>query len=243
MLLLSSLPAQTHEDSILMDSIPVDSAFGNSVPESSVPADSVPSSDIGDALPEESGSDVIYFKSDRMKGSVASDSEYTRLTGSAWIQSSALEVYADTIELSDKNFRYITASGGIRGRELESGFDFTCTLLRYDRKTKIALLEGEVTMDDPDHEVQAAAYRIEYDQNTETAVMQIDVHITQKNTICTSAFAIYRRKEEMLELMGNPIVVRENDTFRGQEIRINLDTEEIIMEGNVRGSVVDTKEQ
>ncbi|MDR2898520.1 MAG: organic solvent tolerance protein OstA, partial [Spirochaetaceae bacterium] len=135
-----------------------------------------------------------------------------------------------------------TASGGVRGRELESGFDFTCNSLRYDRKTKIALLLGDVTMDDPDNEVVAAASRIEYDQNTEIAVMQIDVHITQKTTVCTSAFAVYRRRDEMLELMGNPIVVRESDTFRGQEIRINLDTEEIIMEGNVRGSVVDTKE-
>ncbi|MDR2898300.1 MAG: LptA/OstA family protein, partial [Spirochaetaceae bacterium] len=165
---------------------------------------------------QESEPDVIYFKADRMNGSVASDSEYTKLTGSAWIESSALEVYADTIELSDTNFRYIIAFGGIRGRELESGFDFTCNSLRYDRKTKIALLEGDVTMDDPDNEVVAAASRIEYDQNTETAVMQIDVHITQKTTVCTSAFAVYRRKDEMLELMGNPIVVRESDTFRGQ---------------------------
>ena len=46
----------------------------------------------------------------------------------------------------------------------------------------------------------------------------------------------------MLEMTGNPQVVRGKDTFRAQEITFNLDTEEITLDGRVRGSVTETSE-
>ena len=71
----------------------------------------------------------------------------------------------------------------------------------------------------------------------EIAIMQISVYLTQKKNICTSAYAVYKKKEQILEMSGNPKVVQDEDTFRAQTITLNLDTQEITMDGRVKGSV------
>lgn len=181
----------------------------------------------------------IYFTANKMLGNTNEDSRFTRLSGNAHIQTESIEIYADDILLDGDDFRYITASGNVRGTNIEAGFDFSCQSMKYDRTEKTALLERSVTLDDTEHGVKADAQIIEYKQETETAVMQAGVSITQKKSVCTAAVAVYRKAEQMLELMGNPKVVQEDDTFIAQEITMNLETEEITLYGKVRGSVAD----
>ncbi|MCM1320838.1 MAG: hypothetical protein NC041_01515 [Bacteroides sp.] len=182
----------------------------------------------------------IYFTANKMFGNTNENSRFTRLSGNAHIQTESIEIYADDILLDGDDFRYITASGNVRGTNIEAGFDFACQSMKYDRTEKIALLERSVTLDDTEHGVKADAQIIEYKQETETAVMQAGVSITQKKSVCTAAVAVYRKAEQMLELMGNPKVVQEDDTFIAQEITMNLETEEITLYGKVRGSVADS---
>ena len=44
----------------------------------------------------------------------------------------------------------------------------------------------------------------------------------------------------MLEISGNAQVKQENDTFRAQQITLNLDTQNITLSGNVKGSVTES---
>lgn len=120
--------------------------------------------------------------------------------------------------------------------------DFTCGQLNYDRIEKIAVFIGDVNLIDGQNDVVADAQRIEYREKTGIALMQIEVKIVQKENICTCAFATYRKNQKMLEMTGNPQVVRGKDTFRAQEITFNLDTEEITLDGRVRGSVTESSE-
>lgn len=152
-----------------------------------------------------------------------------------------MEIKADSITLSGENFRYITASGTVDGKNTESGLDFTCGNMKYDRTTKIARLEDAVSMTDTANDVKADAQIIEYDQNTEIATMQINVSIKQKDNTCTAAFAIYRKGRQMLEMTGNPKIVQGEDSFRAQEISLNLETQEIRLDGRVSGKVSDAK--
>ena len=54
--------------------------------------------------------------------------------------------------------------------------------------------------------------------------------------------AIYKKTEKLLDLSGNPKIIRDNDTFSAQEITLNMETEEITLDGKVRGSVTEKKE-
>lgn len=192
--------------------------------------------------PATGDTEVIDFKADKMSGYSNKESEYSKLVGNAEIKTESMEIRADTIELTGKNFRYIKATGNVQGTQAEDNLEFSCKELTYDRAEKIALFKGDVVLVDGENEVTAKAQRIEYNENTGVAIMQISVELTKKDSISTGAFALYYKNEKKLELSGNPQVVRGDDTFRAQEIFFNLETEEITLDGQVRGSVTEKKE-
>lgn len=181
--------------------------------------------------------ETITFSADSMSGQTGDDSDYTKMEGNAKVTTDSMEIQADLIELKGEDFRYIVATGNIKGSNTKSKLDFTCEKLTYDRETEIATLENAVHLIDIENEVTADAQYIEYNQNTEIAIMQISVNLTQKDNICTAAYAIYRKTDQMLEMNGNPKVVQGKDTFRAQTITLNLDTQEISLDGRVKGSV------
>ena len=188
-------------------------------------------------------SEEITFSADSMTGTAGSKTDTTVLSGDASVKTDSMEIKADSIELSGEDFRYITAEGNISGSLTESQMDFTCGKLTYDRKTEIARLEDSVHLVDKANDVTANAQFIEYNQKKETAIMQIEITLKQKDNTCTSAFAIYKKAEQLLEMSGNPKIIQGEDSFRAQEITLNLDSQEITLDGRVRGTVTDSKKE
>ena len=184
---------------------------------------------------------TITFSADSMSGTTRENSEYTLLKGNAAIKTNTIELNADSIELSGTEYRKIKAAGSVKGVYTDGGFSFTCNSLRHDRETGITVLEGSVFMDDTENKVEAKAEYIEYNKKNETALIQINTEIKQEDAVCTAAFAVYRKKQRILELNGAPKILEGSNVFRAQEIVFNLDTKEIILDGKVSGSVTDTK--
>ncbi len=183
----------------------------------------------------------ITFSADSMTGTAGSKSDTTTLSGSASVQTQSMQINADLIELSGEDYRFITATGNVSGSISESQMDFSCGKLKYDRNTKIAQLEDSVHLIDKPNDVTADAQIIEYNQENNTAVMQIEITLKQKNNVCSGTFAIYKKDEQLLELSGNPQIVQGSDNFRAQEIILNLQTQEITLDGRVKGSITDSK--
>ena len=183
----------------------------------------------------------ITFSANSMTGVVGDKSDSTTLNGEAYVLTDSMEIFADQIGLSGKNFRFIEAHGNIKGKNMESELEFTCDKLKYDRETKIAELSDNVDLKDIKNDVNAKAQIIEYNQNTETAVMQIEIQLTQKNNVCTGAYAIYRKNDQMLDLSGNSQIKQGEDTFRAQQITLDLTSQEITLDGRVKGSIIDEK--
>ncbi len=181
--------------------------------------------------------ETITFRADRMTGSTKKSGDVTTLQGNAIIKTEDMELSADSIELSGKDFRNIKASGNISGKIISSQMDFTCQDMTYDRTAKVARLQNGVHLVDHQNNVEADADLVDYNQNTEVAVLQIGVSLIQKENHCTAAYALYRKNDQTLTLTGNPQVKQNENTFRAQEIILNLDTQEITLDGRVRGSV------
>ena len=186
-------------------------------------------------------SERITFSANSMTGTAGNSSDTTTLSGSAYVLTSSMEIAADSITMSGKNFRYIEADGNITGKNIEANMEFTCGRLSYDRETKIATLKDNVHLADTENGVSVDAQLIEYNQNTDIARIQIGITIKQKDNVCSSAYAVYRKKNQMLEMSGNSQITQGEDTFRAQEITLNLDTQQITLDGRVKGSVVDDK--
>lgn len=183
----------------------------------------------------------ITFSAGSMSGQAGDSSATTTLSGGAFVQTSSIEISADSIELSGDDYRFIKASGNVKGKNLETKMEFSCEYMGYDRQTKVANLQGSVNLVDTENDVKADAQLIEYNQNTNIAVLQVGITLTQKKNVCTGAYAIYQKNEQLLEISGNAQVKQENDTFRAQQITLDLDTQSITLSGNVKGSVTETK--
>lgn len=184
----------------------------------------------------------IIFSANRMTGQAGNSNTTTTLSGNAYIKTESMEIQADDLELSGDNYRYIKASGNISGKNTKSNMDFTCDSLEYDRTTKIAILKGNVKLDDKDNDVKAESQIIEYNQDTEIAILQIQIRLTQKDNICSGSYAIYYKTTQILELSGNAQVKQKEDVFRAQNITLDMNTQDITLGGNVKGKVTETKE-
>ena len=182
--------------------------------------------------------DTFTFNADKMSGSRALGREAQILVGNAVVRSDNLLLKADRIEIHGDDNQFIECIGNVWGHEEEKDILFYTDRLRYDRKQKIARLEGNASLEDRENEVVARGRFIEYDDQNEIAVFQISVRLFKDDMVCRSEYAIYRRMEKMLDLTGFPIVYKKDDEFRADRIRVDLDTDDVMMEGSVSGTII-----
>jgi lipopolysaccharide export system protein LptA len=181
--------------------------------------------------------DTFTFKADRMSGNKSTGKEVTILTGNAEVRSDNLLLKADRIELLGKDNNIIDCSGSVWGNQEEKNIFFRSDKMTYDRDKKIAYLEGNSTLEDKKNEIVARGRYIEYDENSEITIFQIAVRLFKDNMVCRSEYAVYRRDDKLLDLSGFPVVYKKNDEFRADRIRVDLETDDVIMEGSVAGSI------
>ena len=182
--------------------------------------------------------DNFSFRADRMSGTSAMGRETTILIGNAEVKSDSLLLRANRIEIQGKNNEFIDCIGNVWGFDAEKNIFFYTDRLRYDRNNKIARLEGNSTLEDKENEIVARSRFIEYDDTNEIAIFQIAVRMFRDNMVCRSEYAIYNRNDKLLDLTGFPIVYKKEDEFHADRIRVDLDTDDVTMEGSVSGTII-----
>ena len=186
---------------------------------------------------------TISFKADKVTASVAENKKSTNLIGNAEVKVNNLTISADRIEISGKDYRYVNATGSVKGEDDEKGYSFKADLINFDRKTDTVTMFGKLELKDTKNDVSINAENIEYKKKQEIIIMRFSVNIINKDINCTSMFALYNRKESTVELTGSPVVKKGKDEFRAGKISVNLDTEDITLDGRVRGSVEQGKDE
>ncbi len=78
---------------------------------------------------------------------------------------------------------------------------------------------------------------IESDGEAEVTVAQVAVRIIKGKISTRSEYVLYRRADKKLELTGSPSAYREGDVYRASKISVDIETEDIQLEGSVSGSV------
>jgi len=181
--------------------------------------------------------DAFTFRANKVSGSRALGQEITILTGNAEVRSDNLILRADRIEIQGKNNEFVECVGNVWGFEEEKNILFYTDRLRYDRQKKVARLEGNSSLEDRENEIVARGRFIEYDDGNEITVFEISVRLFKDDMVCRSEYAIYNRKEKLLDLTGFPIVYKKDDEFHADRIRVDLDTDDVTMEGSVSGKI------
>jgi lipopolysaccharide export system protein LptA len=183
--------------------------------------------------------DTFNFSGDSTTMTLAEGEQHALLTGHSKVESQDLRITADSIELFGKDFVYAMCHGNVHVVDARRGLDLTSEDLFYDRDRKISRIRGNATMADVKNEMVVKGGFIEDRDKEQITVVQIGVRIFKKDIVCRSEFARYQRDKKILELSGMPWVSKGGDVYQAARITINLDTEEITLEGSVQGTLED----
>ncbi len=195
---------------------------------------------------EKKDSKSFSFSANRTEAVLAKGKEHTVLEGNAVIITDNREIRADRIDIYGKDFDIAVCSGNITVIDSENDTTLTCENLRYNRVTEVIIVEGYSELEDRKNELIAKSGFIEEKSDDQYTVLQIGVRILKVSDeeimSCRSEYAGYDRKNNTLELTGLPRVYWKGDNYEASRIIINLDTDEIKLEGNVSGSITSEKE-
>jgi len=188
---------------------------------------------------ERAGADTQTFtySGDSMSTVLAEGNQQALLKGHARVDTEDLRITADQILLFGKDFVYAQADGNVHVVDTKRGIDLRSQSLFYDRDRKISRVTGDAVMADVKNELVVRGGFIEDRDNEKLTIVQIGVRIFKKDIVCRAEFAKYWRDKKLVELSGMPWVSRKDDVYQAARITINLDTEDISLEGNVQGTI------
>ncbi len=177
-----------------------------------------------------------YF-ADTMTSVFAEGGQRAELVGHARVQTEDTLIQADRMQLFGKDFVYVTCSGNVKVVNTKRGMEVTSDSLFYDRDQKIARITGNAVMQDFKNEMVVKGGFIEDRDSEQITIIQIGVRILKKDLVCRAEFARFNRSTNILELSGMPWVSRKGDEYAAARISVNTDTEEITLEGDVKGQI------
>ncbi len=186
--------------------------------------------------------DDFSFFGDSLSSSRGKGKEHTSLKGNAGIISSSTRIKADNIEIYGSDNDFAECTGTVEVIDNEKGISLKAERLFFNRRDDIIRVEGAAVMEDMKNEVIVKGNFLEYMGSDETCLIQIGVRILKDDMVCRSEFARYNRNDDILELTGMPVVFWKNDEYRALRIIVDLDKDEITLEGKVTGSIFSEKE-
>jgi len=181
--------------------------------------------------------DMIAFSGNNMKTILARGKERTLLSGNAELVSKENLINADSIELYGKDYNYIFCTGNVHVINTEKNLEIWSEKLFYNRKDNMIRFQEKAVMEDKENEIVVKGGLIETWEDDEITIIQIGVRILKKDMVCRSEFARYLRKEDRLELSGMPRVIWKGDEYKALKIYIDLENDDIELEGDVKGEV------
>ncbi len=187
---------------------------------------------------DSSEKDGFQFTGDRTAVNLSEGREYTVLSGNAVVESGTILLRAQEIELYGDDFQYVTCKGDVHFVDTSNGLDLQAQELFFDRQSEDARAAGRVVLDDAKNNLIAHASSIEIFDNSNKILFKIGVRIVQDDLFVRSELIVYNRNTEELRLEGFPSVIWGEDRYQALAMNINLNTEEVELVGQVRGSIV-----
>ncbi len=183
----------------------------------------------------------IRFSSDYTSASLRNGGKSLLLSGNAWIETNDTRIEADAIEIFGNDSRYVSCEGNIAIKDATQGITLTANKLFYDRERSLLRVDGWAEMEDLKNGIIAKGAYLENSQKTGITLIQISVRLYKDTEdgamICMTDSALYDSKNQLLEMTGNSIVYWKGSTYQATQISIDLEKNEITMEGRVSGTI------
>ena len=167
--------------------------------------------------------------------------ESVSLTGGASVKVGSLSIEADEMELTGSGWTTIRCTGNVRINDEERDISIISSSLYYDRTADRILISSYFEIEDRGNELSASASHLEFDMQNERLVLSGRVRMNKidgDDIVRIKAESIsYDRNSERLEIRGGADVTYKGDTYQAELVVLDLEKEEIRLDGNIRGSI------
>ncbi len=183
----------------------------------------------------------ITFSGGTTRMSMQQGFQTITLGGGARIQSGSIELSAEKITLSGNNFRNVTCTKSVKLIDRERGIEVMAQNLFFDREEQMILIDGFLELDDSRNEVHANAFMLQFSLEAGEVLLQVEVrlykHTDSGAMVCKSDVLRFDRTNEELELTGKATIDWAGDRYEAERITVDLKTEEISMDGAIKGVI------
>jgi len=187
--------------------------------------------------------DTITFTARRMESVIAKGKEKTILIGSAVVNTGTIQVTADRIELSGKDYNDMLCLGNVTVKDDSKGFLLRAANVAYTRDTEVGVAQTQVQIDDSKNSLVLKAEWVQFDQKQSILVARIAVHILKEDFAVRSEYARYDRNDESLQLSGTPVALNSDGRLSAEYMSGKADLNDLSMSGDVSGTITTTKKE
>lgn len=163
------------------------------------------------------------------------------LTNNAMVSAEGMEITADEIVLAGDDYSQITCTGAITIKDEEKGLLIKTSNLFYDRVAERLIISSWCEVSDSINELEASSFSVVYDLKNEILSLEMSARLlmnTDSGILNARAEKItFNRSENTLVLAGNASVDWNNNSYSSALLSIDLDSEEIRLEGKIKGAV------
>ena len=184
----------------------------------------------------------IDFSADSVQASLAKDKERTILSGRASVKTGSISILADRIELFGKDFTYMQCTGSVAVVDTDKKIRLESPSLYYDRDKKLLRAVGPSILQDDKNKLVLKAEWIESDNNSEVTLRRGRGPHRQGQARLPRGVRALPAQGQHPRADGRAVGVEGGDNYAATRMVVNTDTEDIQLEGDVSGSVVDKKE-
>lgn len=183
----------------------------------------------------------ISFKGGYTKAVMIEGKEAISLTQGAKVQVGSINFSANTIELIGPNARFLTGTDKVTIKDSEKNIEIRSNKISFDREKDTLLVDGWVEIHDFENELIASGAYLNYNSATGAMILQVSASIhrnTEKGIMVLKGNSIeYDRENGVVSIIGDAYTSYNGDTYNSSITLINLETNEITMSGDIRGSI------
>ncbi|NQT59400.1 MAG: hypothetical protein HQ557_10520 [Bacteroidetes bacterium] len=208
----------------------------------SLPIASIIAEDTEPPAEETTKTEDISFAGSYTRASLKDGSQAVSLSGGAWVKTGSVYIEAESIDIYGEQSRFLSCRGNVILVETEEEITLQSNVLNYDRETSSLTINGWAELTDRKNELIAKGAYLKNEQDKGIILIQINVSIIKATEddgemYCRSDSALFDSDSNTLELTGNAEVSFEGSRYEASRILIDLNTNEITMEGRVSGNI------
>lgn len=183
----------------------------------------------------------VTFSAGYTRVAMKGDNKTVELTEDVKVTSGDIDISADKITISGENYSFLSCIGHVNVIDHKRNITIQASSLTYNRSTEFIIIDGWVELQDSKNEVNISSAWLEFDLDKGILKLQLQTKILKSTSkgpmVCRADNVTYDRNTEMLTLLGNSKVDWNGDTYKSQKLSVDLKTEEIVMTGNIEGTV------